>query len=178
MFWHALLSCSFSGLCWSWPACADMWRLVVASLKHIGIFMACRSLLDVAQITSAVSNASGFILKAFRPWISEGDGVFLWPRPEAELSRWRKHSWIFNDHMSQTLPGLWLVDSLSQIQSNLIPRILGCQSHTPFIFQSCLPSSSSLSVRAAGNFNGTSSALLHIALVKNLIDPALGRMWE
>lgn len=42
--------------------------------------------------------------------------------------------------------GLWPADSLSLIQFSLIPRIIGCQSHTPFIFQSPLPSSSPFSM--------------------------------
>lgn len=50
-----------------------------------------------------------------------------------------KRSWIFTINVSQAIRGSWPTDSLSLIQFGLIPRIIGCQSHTPFIFQSRPP---------------------------------------
>lgn len=55
-----------------------------------------------------------------------------------------KCSWIFTVNVSQAIQGSWPAGSLSLIQFSLIPRIIGCQSHTPFIFQSLHPSPSLL----------------------------------
>lgn len=57
-------------------------------------------------------------------------------RPCSLVMEMEEISWIFNINVSQALRGLWPADSLSLIQFSLIPRITGCQSHTPFIFQS------------------------------------------
>lgn len=81
-------------------------------------------------------------------------------------------SWIFNINASQALQGLWPTDSLLVIQFRLIPRITGCQSHTPFIFPSPLPSCSPffVSFQCEGqHFKTATPDLLHIISAKYLL---------
>lgn len=56
--------------------------------------------------------------------------------------------------------GLWPTDSAALIQFSLIPRIIGCQSHTPFIFQSPFPHvrAGILTLQASTMLRGTAEA--------------------